>query len=409
MAGNFPLTPATEAEAPLSNCLRVQLAGILGGKAGVQAALAIANLRQELESCGDIAQVEHLPGRGPDDIAMLVTFWDRRSAGSAKKAYGSACTYEPQNGLCFATLTRDSFGRLEGCEVCKTTELGDDLLEVEFFDSRAAAAAIAMSATCSTLASLTGAGSGCDQASTDTGSDSDQESVSEGSCGPSPAAAAAQAAAASPAAAARLEPVYLPAGAGLGTAQGSAEGSPAPPRCTPRPPAAEEKAGGAASLRPRFLRGEDGLGLSQLSWGALESRREWRTELRLRGLPPILRDRRSLKEVIVQLGLQDAVRSVQVPDVVNSRAGWAFLQARSVADVPRIAKAFHGRVFQGSRMPVAVSFSDGSGLSGGSRGQPAKLTGRGQPAKLPEPLQVSCAATSTGELAFPPGLPWPAC
>mmetsp|Transcript_111711 Transcript_111711/g.303242 ORF Transcript_111711/g.303242 Transcript_111711/m.303242 type:complete len:364 (+) Transcript_111711:90-1181(+) len=363
MVGTFPPTPATEteAEAPLSNCLLLQLSGILGGKAGVQAALAIASLRQELESCGDIAQVEHCPGRGPDGTAMLVTFWDRRSAGSAKEAFGSACSYEPQADSCTATLTRDSLAHLKGCEVSKTTELGDDLLEVEFFDSRTAAAAIAMSATCSTLASLTNVGSGCDLASVETASDSDQESsASEGRCGLAPAAVDAQ---------------------------------------------ASELASGAASLRPKFVRGEDGLGLSQLSWGALESRREWRTELRLRGLPACLCERGALQEAVVQLGLRDAVRSVQVPDASKSKAGWAVLRAKSVADVPRIAKAFHGRVFRGSRMPVAVSFSDGSGLSGGSRCRPTAPAG-----KLAEPLWVSCAAASAEEeLSFPPGLSLPVC
>mmetsp|Transcript_49815 Transcript_49815/g.138962 ORF Transcript_49815/g.138962 Transcript_49815/m.138962 type:complete len:400 (+) Transcript_49815:101-1300(+) len=399
MVGTFPPTPATEteAEAPLSNCLLLQLSGILGGKAGVQAALAIASLRQELESCGDIAQVEHCPGRGPDGTAMLVTFWDRRSAGSAKEAFGSACSYEPQADSCTATLTRDSLAHLKGCEVSKTTELGDDLLEVEFFDSRTAAAAIAMSATCSTLASLAEVGSGCDLASVETASDGDRESVSESGGAPSPAGAEAQAAAA------RLEPMYLPTGEGPGLAQESTESSAAPAARSPAAVGAEvpEPAAGPACLRPKFLRGEEGLGLSQLSWGALQRRQEWRTELRVRGLPPRLCDRESLHELLVQLGLRDVVVSVQVPDAAKSKGGWAFLQARSVTDVPRIAKAFHGRMFRGSRVPVAVSFADGSGLSGGSRGQPAKLAG--------EPLRVGRAAAAAEELAPPPGLPRPGC
>jgi len=365
------VTLSTEAEVPLSSCLRLRLAELLRGKAGVQAALALAGLRQELESFGDIAQVEHDPGSEPGTAAVLVTFWDRRSAGSAKEA--DSCT---------ATLTRDSLGHFDSCQVARTRELGDDLLEVEFFDSRTAAAAIAMSATCSTLASLTNVGSGCDLASVETASDSDQESsASEGRCGLAPAAVDAQAAAA------HFEPVYLSAGEGPCTAQAS------------------ELASGAASLRPKFVRGEDGLGLSQLSWGALESRREWRTELRLRGLPACLCERGALQEAVVQLGLRDAVRSVQVPDASKSKAGWAVLRAKSVADVPRIAKAFHGRVFRGSRMPVAVSFSDGSGLSGGSRCRPTAPAG-----KLAEPLWVSCAAASAEEeLSFPPGLSLPVC
>jgi len=392
MAESFPVTLSTEAEVPLSSCLRLRLAELLRGKAGVQAALALAGLRQELESFGDIAQVEHDPGSEPGTAAVLVTFWDRRSAGSAKEAFGSACSYEPQADSCTATLTRDSLGHFDSCQVARTRELGDDLLEVEFFDSRTAAAAIAMSATCSTLASLTNVGSGCDLASVETASDSDQESsASEGRCGLAPAAVDAQAAAA------HFEPVYLSAGEGPCTAQ-AVQGLEARVE-------ASELASGAASLRPKFVRGEDGLGLSQLSWGALESRREWRTELRLRGLPACLCERGALQEAVVQLGLRDAVRSVQVPDASKSKAGWAVLRAKSVADVPRIAKAFHGRVFRGSRMPVAVSFSDGSGLSGGSRCRPTAPAG-----KLAEPLWVSCAAASAEEeLSFPPGLSLPVC
>lgn len=99
------------------------------------------------------------------------------------------------------------------------------------------------------------------------------------------------------------------------------------------------------------------LKFSELSWEDLKNKREQRTSLHLRGLPRKLCMPGALEALISQNGLEDMVSGVRLlPQAAGARLGCAVLTARSVEEVPKLAKFFHGRQF-GASAPVAVSFS----------------------------------------------------
>jgi hypothetical protein len=346
-----------------TNCIRLDLAELVGDLSGARTAMKIIGLRQELEAFGEIAQVERLPGNTLAGIAFVITFWDRRAAASAKEAYGSKCSYEPQNGICSVTMSRDDLDNLGGFETTQVVDMGDDLVSVDFFDVRVAAAAAAMSVTSSTLPPM-GRINSRQSLEPISEATSDAEDIST-ECDDV------------------HQPMYfspLSVDAQGGLEQIGASSS-------------------SESLMPKFLRSEQGLSLAQLSWGAMEKSREWRTELRLRGLPSSICERRALEQVLSQLGLLETVASIQVSASTKSRgSGWATIKAKSVNDVQRIAKAFHGRMFRGSRMPIAVSFADGSSSVVGDRQKVTKLSAR---LGLPEPQRVGA---SPSHVSAPPGL-----
>jgi len=99
------------------------------------------------------------------------------------------------------------------------------------------------------------------------------------------------------------------------------------------------------------------LELSQINWEKLAKQQEWRTSIQVRGLPPSLSEKVSLKELLVQHSLQDDVLQVTISSGKKARFGVALLQASSVPAVGRLAKFFHGRVFSMSQMPISVCFA----------------------------------------------------
>jgi hypothetical protein len=105
--------------------------------------------------------------------------------------------------------------------------------------------------------------------------------------------------------------------------------------------------------RPRYV---NDLRMSQVRWDDLASNREWRTALHLRGLPKIMCEPGVLRSVLQSQGLLDKVESLRVLPTKGKQLCNVLLNAKSVADVPMLAKFFHGRTFGGS-MPVAVSFA----------------------------------------------------
>eukprot|EP00413_Alexandrium_margalefii_P044827 CAMPEP_0204593258 /NCGR_PEP_ID=MMETSP0661-20131031/51405_1 /ASSEMBLY_ACC=CAM_ASM_000606 /TAXON_ID=109239 /ORGANISM="Alexandrium margalefi, Strain AMGDE01CS-322" /LENGTH=287 /DNA_ID=CAMNT_0051603553 /DNA_START=81 /DNA_END=944 /DNA_ORIENTATION=+ len=99
---------------------------------------------------------------------------------------------------------------------------------------------------------------------------------------------------------------------------------------------------------------------SQLCWRDIDSLREQRRELLLRGLPARLCNAGSLKKLLGALGLDGAVVGLRVGCAPGRRVGHAVLRVKSAADVKRVARFFHGWQC-GASMPIAVSFHAGSG------------------------------------------------
>lgn len=172
--------------------------------------------------------------------------------------------------------------------------------------------------------------------------------------------------------------------------------------------------------RPQYLHG---LTVSQLSWKDLDTRREWRRELMLRGLPRRLCEISALERILTENGLASAAARIRTNCPAGKRLGVAVIKVRKVADVAKIARVFHGRAF-GTTMPVAVSFFEGSNPLRSPNAQ--GILAVDGPATLPVPEvetqfgksdECSGAFSSTNSgsveeeemLAAPPGLEWTRC
>mmetsp|Transcript_20120 Transcript_20120/g.35701 ORF Transcript_20120/g.35701 Transcript_20120/m.35701 type:complete len:212 (+) Transcript_20120:37-672(+) len=109
-------------------------------------------------------------------------------------------------------------------------------------------------------------------------------------------------------------------------------------------------------LAPRLVKF---LELSQINWEKLANQQEWRTSIQVRGLPPRLSEKASFEAFLERNGLGKDVEKVRVLSKKGARFGVVFLQASSVPAVGKLARLFHGRVFQGSmsQMPVSVCFA----------------------------------------------------
>eukprot|EP00442_Polarella_glacialis_P004759 CAMPEP_0115060826 /NCGR_PEP_ID=MMETSP0227-20121206/7672_1 /TAXON_ID=89957 /ORGANISM="Polarella glacialis, Strain CCMP 1383" /LENGTH=291 /DNA_ID=CAMNT_0002446069 /DNA_START=158 /DNA_END=1033 /DNA_ORIENTATION=- len=138
--------------------------------------------------------------------------------------------------------------------------------------------------------------------------------------------------------------------------------------------------------------------LSQLNWDQLDKKQEWRTALQLRGLPKRLCDQRAFEALLTSCGLMGSVDKVEVlPPSRGSRVGSAIIHAKYVAEVPKVAKYFHGGMFQGSASPVAVSFATDQGQSGAVKSSSFRSSSS---LKLAEPHRIH----SSFGIAPPPGL-----
>jgi len=138
--------------------------------------------------------------------------------------------------------------------------------------------------------------------------------------------------------------------------------------------------------------------LSQLNWDQLDKKQEWRTALQLRGLPKRLCDQHAFEALLTSCGLMGSVDKVEVlPPSRGSRVGSAIIHAKYVAEVPKVAKYFHGGMFQGSASPVAVSFATDQGQSGAVKSSSFRSSSS---LKLAEPHRIH----SSFGIAPPPGL-----
>jgi len=106
-------------------------------------------------------------------------------------------------------------------------------------------------------------------------------------------------------------------------------------------------------FRPKKV---NSLSLSQLNWEDLESDREWRTSLLLRGLPRKLCKIGEMEALLKMHHLWDSVQDVRELPIKGTKLGCVILNAKTVSDVPKIAKFFHGCQLGGST-PVGVSFA----------------------------------------------------
>lgn len=156
----------------------------------------------------------------------------------------------------------------------------------------------------------------------------------------------------------------------------------------------EEDCGSKVS-KPRFL---NSVTLSQIDWSRLAKMQEWRTEIQLRGVPPSLCKPGAMEAFLKANGMEGDVDKVKVSLKANGRHGNALLQATSTQAVGRLSRFFHGRQLPGSRLPIAVSFSESKAAK--SNAKPKKA-----PMKLCDPWQVQIdLSPSQGWVQPPPGL-----
>mmetsp|Transcript_108068 Transcript_108068/g.230753 ORF Transcript_108068/g.230753 Transcript_108068/m.230753 type:complete len:361 (-) Transcript_108068:143-1225(-) len=231
----------------------------------------------DLERFGEVCRIDVIESSSSEEEARLleVSFFDVRAAVAAKAAFGDSCSFAPQHGQRHLRLLGSAgleVAELSGVSNISQTEEGDFV--VEFFDSRSAAKAANF-------------------------------------------------------AYAQLMPN-----------EGSTQSTPSPPP--------------TKVTRPRKVHD---LMMSQLRWEDLASNREWRTALQLRGLPKVMCDTRILKAFLEANGLLDLVASVRVMPTKGKQLGCAIVNAKAVRDVPKLAKFFHGRQLCSGGMPISVSFA----------------------------------------------------
>mmetsp|Transcript_12910 Transcript_12910/g.30208 ORF Transcript_12910/g.30208 Transcript_12910/m.30208 type:complete len:237 (-) Transcript_12910:231-941(-) len=132
----------------------------------------------------------------------------------------------------------------------------------------------------------------------------------------------------------------------------------------------------AEALKPRK---HNDLRLNQLKWDSLAF--EYRTTLSVRGLPR--KDCVSVaafQALLDTQGLSSCVKKIKVaPMKPMQKAGCVAIQAKSVEDVSKLAKFFHGWAWDLRMPPVAVSFARkeevASKKSRQDKDEPKRLTG----------------------------------
>mmetsp|Transcript_123273 Transcript_123273/g.275329 ORF Transcript_123273/g.275329 Transcript_123273/m.275329 type:complete len:329 (-) Transcript_123273:93-1079(-) len=231
----------------------------------------------DLERFGEVCRIDVIESSSSEEEARLleVSFFDVRAAVAAKAAFGDSCSFAPQHGQRHLRLLGSAgleVAELSGVSNISQTEEGDFV--VEFFDSRSAAKAANF-------------------------------------------------------AYAQLMPN-----------EGSTQSTPSPPP--------------TKVTRPRKVHD---LMMSQLRWEDLASNREWRTALQLRGLPSAMCETRAIKALLESNDLLDLVESVQATPS-RGKFGHVIVNAKAVTGVGKIAKFFHGKRFGGLlSIPVSVSFA----------------------------------------------------
>jgi len=159
----------------------------------------------------------------------------------------------------------------------------------------------------------------------------------------------------------------------------------------------EEEVVGSKISKPRFL---NSVTLSQIDWSRLAKMQEWRTEIQLRGLPSSLCQPGAVEAFLKAHGMEGDVDKVKVSLKASGRQGNAVLQATSTQAVARLSRFFHGRQLPGSRLPIAVSFSESKAAK--SNAKPKKA-----PMKLSDPWLVQVdmfASLGQSQVQPPPGL-----
>lgn len=136
--------------------------------------------------------------------------------------------------------------------------------------------------------------------------------------------------------------------------------------------------------------------MSSVRWDALQSGRERRTTLRLRGLPRSVCSPGVMEHILASNGLDECVNSIRFVSGKGRALACAIVHIASTDDVAKVAKFFHGRQF-GSAAPVAVSFAETSMQSlldpcraalPGAAGRLSKLA---DPQWIPTPAQTEDA------------------
>lgn len=248
---------------------------------------------QELAPHGDIAHLEVSPDI-PD--AVVVSYYDIRSAGAAAAALGSRCDWAPQFGNRTVSVDGQTCldeWMLKEVALVRQRENDTDKYALEFFDTRSATQAQMKLQV---------------KQEQEVGLDDPLHLVT----------------------AAEDEPQTLPE---------QLMDFPATP-----PVAA-----------PRY---RNDLRLSEVSWADLADGRDTRTTLRLRCLPSFLCKEESLHRILASAGLDKVVDCIHVfPSRRGQRGpGSALVNAVDGEGAATVAKYFHGRRW-GMSMPVAVSFA----------------------------------------------------
>eukprot|EP00425_Heterocapsa_triquetra_P031705 CAMPEP_0195095062 /NCGR_PEP_ID=MMETSP0448-20130528/46610_1 /TAXON_ID=66468 /ORGANISM="Heterocapsa triquestra, Strain CCMP 448" /LENGTH=353 /DNA_ID=CAMNT_0040129193 /DNA_START=57 /DNA_END=1118 /DNA_ORIENTATION=- len=281
-----------------------------------------------------------------EDDVVQVTFYDARCAASVLSMYnGDNCYYGPQDGCRTLVLDKQRLAHVDISQASDISIRQDGKFSVEFFDTRTAAQAASAS-----TGSLQG------------------EALTEGSEGDDGTSQS-------------------------GRSSGAAE------------EAAQDSTNKASVAAPRKV---FNMQLSQVNWEDLNSSREWRTVLRLRGLPSKLCERGMLEAYLEKIGMRDVVEKVKAVPCTGTgkKVGCALIRAKTVEGVKELAKFFHGRQLGGSL--VAVSFADNQ-----SKEDSTKKTKKNP---LREPIRVGAPMTTVsgpkepwclrtvGLIDLPPGL-----
>lgn len=357
-------TQATTNPSAMTNCVLVHLpqASTLRGTGN---AMQLLSFRQELESFGEVARAElRLDGDTPH---MRVCYYDVRCAANVKASYGDSCELGPQEGERSIRMTQAAMEAMQLGEISNITSTEDGEFEVEFFDTRSAAHAASLAAAATACAEgkaevetpvtvqqefdfyaawLAAALTGAAQQEREQQEQQERQQQQE------------------------EEAAEVDAGHDKALAE---------PQNIVQPGLPKAMQGGSMPVKV-----SSSLCMSQVRWDDFSGRREWRTALQLRGVPAKLCEPGALEELLKGYGLHASVASVRVVRSKGRGPGCAVIKARSVEDVPALAKFFHGSQF-GNSMPIAVSYAavgDDGLRRCGKPGAPAKCgtsLGLGEP------------------------------
>jgi len=413
-----------------SDTLRIELSESMQAKTSSHNAFQLLHARNLVESFGEIAHLEKCPG---DSNAVVVTYFDLRAAAAARDTFGEeSSSWEAMRGKHTLRFRQEELQAAVMNNIADVSVNEDWTYTVRFFDSRTAHQCEAVRVMCFGTPPLSE--EACPAAEIDAASL--QEEVEE------PAAEKAVSKKASISQAPTVDTLAeLSEGFSVGKSSASsdagssspaassgehtedplqstlrellqakaeeeeASGPAAPLQQLPEPiflevPTSSEAPAATETVKPKYL---NDLRQTAVSWEDISSKKEKRTTLRLRCLPQRLCQPGALESLLAAHHLSDAVEKIKLSNsqagVSKSRMGTALLKAKTVEDVPRLAKFFHGRQL-GGLTPISVSFAAEQGC--GLIPSRAKATPKSEPCYIP--LQTK---KESELLDFPPGLEIP--